>query len=311
MAGRAFPSRPAAPRTPAASASTTWSRRSRRSGHTAPRRDSPPTSSTSHGRFSPRARAASAVAIASDGRAARCPRPSTSPATPDEASLTVTSLPDAKGSRPEHAGAWTADGTSFRDLNGNGELDPYEDPRLPVEERVDDLLGRMTLEEKAAQLFHQGLLVPDDGAVGDEPDGFSPVATRALVAELGLTHFNIYWAPGPVHARRVAQPDAGGGGGHAARDPGHDLVRPAARPRRQPRHEHGRRGVLQVAGPDRAGRDTGRGSRARVRRRRRDASTSPSGSASRCIRPPISRPSRAGAVRRERSARTPSSRRGW
>ena len=34
----------------------------------------------------------------------------------------------------------------------------------------------MTLEEKAAQLFHQGLLVPDDGAVGEEPDGFSPVA---------------------------------------------------------------------------------------------------------------------------------------
>jgi beta-glucosidase len=109
----------------------------------------------------------------------------------------VASLPDAKG----RAGAcWrvAADGTSFRDLNGNGELDPYEDARLPVEDRVADLLDRMTLEEKAAQLFHQGLLVPDDGAVGEEPEGFSPVATRALVAEQGLTHFNIYWAPGPV-----------------------------------------------------------------------------------------------------------------
>ena len=91
-----------------------------------------------------------------------------------------------------------ADGTSFRDLNGNGELDPYEDARLPVEDRVADLLARMTLEEKAAQLFHQGLLVPDDGAVGEEPEGFSSVATRTLVAELGLTHFNIYWTPGPV-----------------------------------------------------------------------------------------------------------------
>ena len=92
----------------------------------------------------------------------------------------------------------TVDGTSFRDLNGNGELDPYEDSRLPVEDRVDDLLARMTLEEKAAQLFHQGLLVPDDGALGEEPDGFSPMSTRALVSELRLTHFNIYWAPGPV-----------------------------------------------------------------------------------------------------------------
>ena len=28
------------------------------------------------------------------------------------------------------------DGTVFRDLNGNGVLDPYEDPRLPVAARV-------------------------------------------------------------------------------------------------------------------------------------------------------------------------------
>ena len=109
----------------------------------------------------------------------------------------MASLPDAKGRPAGSCWRVDADGTAFRDLNGNGELDPYEDPRLPVEDRVDDLLGRMSLEEKAAQLFHQGLLVPNDGAVGDEPDGFSPVATRALVAGLGLTHFNIYWAPGP------------------------------------------------------------------------------------------------------------------
>ena len=29
---------------------------------------------------------------------------------------------------------------------------PYQDPRLPVEQRVTDLLKRMTLEEKVAQL---------------------------------------------------------------------------------------------------------------------------------------------------------------
>ena len=88
------------------------------------------------------------------------------------------------------------DGVSFRDLNANGVLDPYEDPRLPLEERVEDLLARMTLEEKAAQLFHQGLGVPDDGTVSDEPDGFTRVSTLGLVG-LGMTHFNIYWAPGP------------------------------------------------------------------------------------------------------------------
>ena len=38
---------------------------------------------------------------------------------------------------------------TFRDLNKNGMLDPYEDPRRPVEERVEDLLAQMTLPEKA------------------------------------------------------------------------------------------------------------------------------------------------------------------
>src|SRR5512132_3029215 len=38
---------------------------------------------------------------------------------------------------------------SFKDLNRNGVLDPYEDWRLPVAKRVADLLSRMSLEEKA------------------------------------------------------------------------------------------------------------------------------------------------------------------
>lgn len=38
------------------------------------------------------------------------------------------------------------------DLNKNGVKDPYEDPALPVEQRISDLLGRMTVDEKTAQL---------------------------------------------------------------------------------------------------------------------------------------------------------------
>jgi len=38
------------------------------------------------------------------------------------------------------------------DLNKNGQKDPYEDPSLPTETRVNDLLARMTLEEKTAQM---------------------------------------------------------------------------------------------------------------------------------------------------------------
>lgn len=38
------------------------------------------------------------------------------------------------------------------DLNRNGRLDPYEDASLPIEARIDDLLARMTTEEKTMQL---------------------------------------------------------------------------------------------------------------------------------------------------------------
>ena len=45
------------------------------------------------------------------------------------------------------------DGTVWTDLNRNGRLDVYEDPRRPIEERVEDLLSQMTVEEKAGLMF--------------------------------------------------------------------------------------------------------------------------------------------------------------
>lgn len=39
------------------------------------------------------------------------------------------------------------DGYAFKDLNGNGILDSYEDWRVPVSERAADLASKMTLEE--------------------------------------------------------------------------------------------------------------------------------------------------------------------
>ena len=40
-------------------------------------------------------------------------------------------------------------GLLFKDLNKNGKLDVYEDWRRPIEERVNDLVAQMTIEEKA------------------------------------------------------------------------------------------------------------------------------------------------------------------
>ena len=51
----------------------------------------------------------------------------------------------------------TKDGLKFRDLNKNGTLDRYEDWRLPVEQRVADLVSRMTVEEKTGLMIHSSL----------------------------------------------------------------------------------------------------------------------------------------------------------
>ncbi|MEV4298791.1 discoidin domain-containing protein [Microbispora rosea] len=50
-----------------------------------------------------------------------------------------------------------------RDLNKNGTIEPYENWRLPVETRVNDLLGRMTPEEKAYQMFYNAQAYPLSG----------------------------------------------------------------------------------------------------------------------------------------------------
>ena len=40
----------------------------------------------------------------------------------------------------------------WTDFNKNGIKDVYEDPSAALEDRVEDLLGRMTLEEKTCQM---------------------------------------------------------------------------------------------------------------------------------------------------------------
>ncbi len=51
----------------------------------------------------------------------------------------------------------TIDGYRFTDRNRNGQLDPYEDGRLPIDDRVDDALTRMTTAEKIHLLKGSGL----------------------------------------------------------------------------------------------------------------------------------------------------------
>jgi beta-glucosidase len=59
----------------------------------------------------------------------------------------------------------TVDGKSFKDLNANGKLDPYEDWRLSAEQRADDLVGRMSLEEKSGMMMIDTLNSGCEGSV--------------------------------------------------------------------------------------------------------------------------------------------------
>ncbi len=51
----------------------------------------------------------------------------------------------------------TVNGYTFSDLNHNGKLDKYEDTRLPLADRIQDLISKMTDDEKASMLIGIGM----------------------------------------------------------------------------------------------------------------------------------------------------------
>ena len=95
----------------------------------------------------------------------------------------------------------TIHGFSFRDLNKDGKLDFYEDRRQPLENRVKNLLGQMTLEEKAGMMFYSMVQVNSDGTIEEKPDGgffaaLSPIGVKEI-DQHHLTHFNVPTSPAP------------------------------------------------------------------------------------------------------------------
>ena len=90
----------------------------------------------------------------------------------------------------------------MRDLNGNGQLDPYEDPRRPVEERVDDLLAQMTLEEKAGLMFHPPIGIGEEGELLEGPSAFGGEGATRLRGRASPQPLQHLRAP---DARRAAE----------------------------------------------------------------------------------------------------------
>ena len=89
-----------------------------------------------------------------------------------------------------------ANGFTFLDRNGNGKLDPYEDDRLTTEERVEDLLNQMTLEEKIHILKGSGIA----SAMGMGNTAVSgAVGTIVPTPRLGIP--TLYLSDGPAGLR--------------------------------------------------------------------------------------------------------------
>lgn len=89
------------------------------------------------------------------------------------------------------------DGVRFRDLNRNGVMDPFEDPRLAVPDRVSDLLWRLSLEEKVGLMFHTVIEAGEDGTVLEGPGQISKSPTNVVVQTKYITHFNVHSLPNP------------------------------------------------------------------------------------------------------------------
>ncbi len=81
-------------------------------------------------------------------------------------------------------------GLLFKDLNKNGKLDVYEDWRRSMDERVNDLVAQMTVEEKAGLMVGPSLPAGPNGSVSEQ-------------ASWGQNPFN----PGPVQLTSPATTD--------------------------------------------------------------------------------------------------------
>ena len=77
------------------------------------------------------------------------------------------------------------DGLTFKDLNHNGKLDPYEDWRLPAAARAKDLVQRMTLAEKAGVMMF-GTPITKDGRLRGALDAD---AMKSAVLDLHISSF--------------------------------------------------------------------------------------------------------------------------
>ncbi|MBD0851822.1 glycoside hydrolase family 3 protein [Maribacter arenosus] len=82
---------------------------------------------------------------------------------------------------------------SFRDLNKNGKLDSYEDPKAALEDRIEDLLSQMNTEEKAGLLFN---------AISGIDMGEDMGRVDSLITKVMINHLDM---PGAATAKELLE----------------------------------------------------------------------------------------------------------
>jgi len=97
-------------------------------------------------------------------------------------------------------------GLKFKDLNGDGKLDKYEDWRLPAEERAKDLVSQMNIDEKVGLLAiqskpmgisqkdksltsHDGVLDEEEKEKTEKEGGGMEYGTTHTIENMHMRHF--------------------------------------------------------------------------------------------------------------------------
>ena len=113
----------------------------------------------------------------------------------------------ARASLGPEAPALESDGVRYRDLNKNGVMDPYENPEAPVRERVEDVLSRMNVEEKAGMMFINMIAMLPDGSLQQRPTPRNPFTfmiptNTEMIVRRHMNHFNLLQGSDPTAMAR-------------------------------------------------------------------------------------------------------------
>jgi beta-glucosidase len=92
----------------------------------------------------------------------------------------------------------TVDGLQFKDSNGNGQLDSYEDWRLSPDERAEDLLSQMSEDQRIGLMAHA--TTSDAPSLGDQDVS---AELQAMITGEQIRYGLVTAKSGPVTARAI------------------------------------------------------------------------------------------------------------